>query len=352
MHSPKGWSIISLCSIVTGLLAVMGTTAVIDPYFHYHKPLKALEYPLYNERYQNDGIIKHFDYDAIITGTSMTQNFKTTEFDTLFHTQSIKVPFAGAGFKEITENLSRAIKANPDIRYILRGIDYNAILFDKDFSTYDSYPDYLYDDNIFNDTKYLLNKDIFLNGSLEVLNFTKAGLKTPTFDEYNNWMKGRTFGKEAILSSYPPPSMEEVKSVPLTNEDLKNLRENIHQNFIVLANENPDIEFYLFITPYSIYFWDSLYRTGNLERQLEAEKIAIEMLLGCNNIKLFSFYNNYDMICNADNYKDTVHYSEDINSKMLNWMHDLEYQLTLENYRDYCNYIYEFYTTFNYDSLF
>lgn len=76
------------------------------------------------------------------------------------------------------------------------------------------------------------------------------------------------------------------------------------------------------------------------------------MLLGCNNIKLFSFYNNYDMICNADNYKDTVHYSEDINSKMLNWMHDLEYQLTLENYRDYCNNIYEFYTTFNYDSLF
>ena len=60
-----------------GLLIIIGAaTAVIDPFLHYHLPLKGLEYPLLDERYQNDGIARHFSYDAIITGTSMTQNFK------------------------------------------------------------------------------------------------------------------------------------------------------------------------------------------------------------------------------------------------------------------------------------
>ena len=38
------------------MMVILGTViVVVDPYFHYHKPLKCLAYQLYNERYQNDG---------------------------------------------------------------------------------------------------------------------------------------------------------------------------------------------------------------------------------------------------------------------------------------------------------
>lgn len=85
--------------IITFILAAINV--IVDPFFHYHKPLPGLFYILNNERYQNNGILKHFDYDAIITGTSMTENFKTSEFDKLFNVNSIKIPFSGATFKEI-----------------------------------------------------------------------------------------------------------------------------------------------------------------------------------------------------------------------------------------------------------
>ena len=50
---------------------------------------------------------KHFDYDAIITGTSMTENFLSSEFDSLFGVNSVKTTFSGASYKEINQNFYR-----------------------------------------------------------------------------------------------------------------------------------------------------------------------------------------------------------------------------------------------------
>lgn len=67
MDRDKKWGITLLVLVGVCLAGIAGLTAVVDPFFHYHKPLECLSYPLNNERYQNDGIVKHFDYDAVIT---------------------------------------------------------------------------------------------------------------------------------------------------------------------------------------------------------------------------------------------------------------------------------------------
>ena len=95
----KRWTKFTIGSTYAVLAAFGLCTAVIDPLFHYHRPLSFLSYPLHNQRYQNDGILRHFDYDAIIIGTSMTENFKTSEFDRLWNLSSIKVPFNGGHYK-------------------------------------------------------------------------------------------------------------------------------------------------------------------------------------------------------------------------------------------------------------
>ena len=105
---------------------------IIDPYFHYHAPISGLVYKFLEERYQNNGIVRHFEYDAIITGTSMTQNFKTSEMDKLFGTNAIKVTYSGGEYKEINDNLVVALRSNQNIKLVLRGVDYNNLLHDKD----------------------------------------------------------------------------------------------------------------------------------------------------------------------------------------------------------------------------
>lgn len=64
-----------------------------------------------------------------------------------------------------------------------------------------------------------------------------------------------------------------------------------------------------------------------MDSELEAQKIAIEQLILYDNVKLFSFKNNFELICNLENYKDYAHYSEDINDNMLHWIKEGKFQL-------------------------
>ena len=136
--------------------------AVVDPYFHYHKPQEFVKYKLDEERYQNNGIVKHFEYDAIITGSSMTQCFRPSQLNELFGVDSVKVPYSGGSYKEVNDNLEIAIRYNPDICMVVRGLDANQFFDDKDKINYDNCPTYLYDDMVWNDASYLFNKEVFL----------------------------------------------------------------------------------------------------------------------------------------------------------------------------------------------
>ena len=352
MDRNKKWVILSLSLSVFILFVLGAITIIIDPFFHYHAPLKILQYPIKNERYQNDGIVKHFKYDAIITGTSMTQNFKTTEFNSIFGVNSIKVCFSGAGYKEINENLKKAIHLNKNIRYIIRGLDYNSFFKDKNWQRFDSYPTYLYDKNPWNDLNYFFNKEILINSTLNVIEYTKSGQKTTNFDEYGNWMKGRNFGRDAVLEAYKRTEKQSQEKIQASQQDMLLMKENLQQNVVDLVSTNPDITFYLFFTPYSIYYWDSLNQLGTIEQQLALEQEAIEILLEYDNIRLFSFNDQFDLICNLNNYKDIMHYGEDINSKILYWMYNGIGLLTKENYLDYCHNVEDFYRNFDYEGLF
>lgn len=347
----KKFIILTLGGLFSVLLFFGGLTAVIDPLFHYHAPLDGLGYPIVNERYQNDGILRNFDYDAIITGTSMTENFKSSEFDALFGANSVKVPFSGGFLKEFHDRLQRAFQEKPHIRYVLLSLDYYAVTADKDKLSNYAYPTYLYDDSYLNDVQYLLNKSILLTYTAEVLYHTASGQPTTSFDEYANWMPWRVFGKDAVDQTYSRPS-KSAEETSFSEDDALRIRENLSQNVLSLARAHPETDFYLFLPPYSIYTWDKYHQAGMLNTVLEGQSLAIETLLGYDNVHVFSFNDCFDMICDLDNYKDIEHYGEWVNSQILDWMSRGEHELTWDNYQDYCDTVREFYINYDYDSLF
>ena len=345
----KNWNTLVLFGTAFFLLVIAGLTILIDPFFHYHAPLKGLEYPLNNERYQNDGISRNFEYDAIITGTSMTQNFKPSEFDALFGCNTIKLPYSGASYKEINDGIVRAISYNPDIKYVVRSLDAHFLNYPADQNEYNNYPQYLYDSNPFNDVYYLLNKEV-VPKTIAVVNYTRAGNKTPTFDQYSNWNIYKSFGVDAVLRTVVIQGPSDEPFV-LTDEDYTRMRENLQKNVIDTALQNPDINFYVFIPPYSIYYYKNFIDTNQWEAQIAKERFAAEILLDTENIYLFDFAANTDLCTNLDNYTDTLHYSEWVNSYILECMHSGEYRLTKENYSQYYDEIYDLYKNFDYSVL-
>lgn len=342
------WGTLAGCGIVLFLILIV--MVIADPYFHYHGKIPGMRYRIYNERYINIGILEHFEYDAIITGTSMNQNFKTSQMDELWGTNAVKIPFSGAGFKEIRENLEKAFDSDNEIKYVLWGIDYNGLLREADFVAYKEYPEYLYDNNIFNDASYVWNKEILVSGLLTNVFMTLQREETTTFDEYASWDVGR--GWDFIKQTHHRSSNILPMQTGLTLEEQKTIEENLKSNILSLAQAHPETTFILFYTPYSALYWDEIYRNGTLEKQLLSEEIATEILLECDNIKLYSFFDRTDLICNLDYYRDALHYVNDINYAILSWITNDEGRVTKENYQDLIQMERDFYMNYDYDSLY
>lgn len=350
----KRWLGLTLGLTAAGLVFFGGLTAVVDPFFHFHKPLSGLAYPIDSERYQNDGISRHFTYDAVITGTSMTENFKASQFDSLFGTNSIKIPFGGATYKEVDQAVRRAVSYNPDIKIVLRSLDGSFLIQDKDaWNETAPRPDYLYDENPFNDVNYIWNKEVIFGNVKSVFARTEAGEKTTTFDQYMNWAPEKEWGKEAVLRTYSRPEERFVRENPLTEEDARMVRENLEQNVIAAARENPEITFYCFFPPYSVAYWDSeLAAKGDMGRQIEALRLAASLLLEVDNIRLFAFDNQTQITCNLDNYMDVLHYSEAVGDQLLVWMAAGEHRLTRENMDAYFEKVEAFYRGYDYEGIY
>lgn len=352
----KTWLIGWLVLVLIPLIVIAGYVIKIDPYFHYHKPdTQSYFYCLNNQRSQNDGISKHFEYDALITGTSMTENFKTSEMDEIFHVNSIKVSYSGGTYKEINDNLINALEHNPNLKTIVRGLDMGMFFDSADRMREDlgEYPTYLYDDNPFNDVMYLYNKDIIFGRVYPMITANDSKQSVPgitPFDEYSRWQYSYKFGVKTVLPN--GISVRTAETYPHLSDDEKaTIYENITQNVTALADEYPDVDFYYFITPYSAVWWGEVISDGTFEKQIEAEQYIIERILEHSNIHLYSFNNRTDITTDINNYKDVTHYGQWVNSLILRWMHDGEYLLTKDNYQEYIENEREFYRNFDYDSL-
>ena len=171
-----------------------------------------------------------------------------------------------------------------------------------------------------------------------------------SFDEYSSWQKNARFGINTVC---PEGIGETVIGDPvcLTQEEKQTILDNIRQNITSLPEENPDIIFYYYFPPYSVVRWHTWLPDGSVYKLFEAEQIVIEQILKCPNIKLFSFNTRMDITADLNNYSDSLHHGEWINSQILHWLHDGEYQLTWDNYKAYLEAERDNYLNFDYASL-
>ena len=343
----RKWFYRTIIYLVACLTVFALIIIVTDPYFHFHAPIRGTSYRLYEERYINDGIARHFEYDSIITGTSMTQNFRTSEFDRLFNCNSVKLPFAGGGYQEISQSLQRAFNYNEHIEKVLWGLDGTLLIKESDFQSYEEYPSYLYDNCIINDVCYVLNKSVMYHGTLNNIAMTVRGEESTTFDEYSAW-EGET-GHDVVMR-YNYLDDVEIKdgNLGLSDEEKGMVERNIRVNVCSVIEEHPNTTFYIFFTPYNIVRWDVLGREGRILDYIEAENIAAELLMQYTNVELYCFYENTDLICDLNNYRDLLHYTSEINSEILKWMSKGEYRLMPDTHKEHVKKETEFFMNYEY----
>ena len=350
MLTPRKWLKNFIWIFGAAMALILLLMVVLDPYFHYHGPLSNLSYRLSQERYINNGIARHFEYDSIITGTSMCQNFKTSEAEQFWGGDFVKMCFSGAGYKEISDNLETALSSHPEVHTVIWGVDYNGFIRAADFVAYGGYPEYLYDTNPLNDVSYIYNKSIWVHGTLKNLSMTLKGEETTSFDEYSSW----TMTEPLDLSFFEEyrKNMAVTGTGSLSDEQAETVRESITVNILELADRHPEVDFYLFYPPFSILYFDLTNTSGELEAQLEAEEIVTNLLLTRDNIHLYSYFTEMDHITDLTHYRDKEHYDSTYNTQILRWIHDGYGEITEENAADYTAYMRDTFLNYDYDGIY
>lgn len=321
----KRWTISVLAFSLAMLILCAGLVTYIDPFFVYHKPISGMYYPYTDIMYQAAGIVKNYDYEVLIAGTSLIQNMKTSTAEKLFDGRVVKTPLCGISFYRIARLITLAAKNNPQLKRVILNMDWNLILSDKEKDD-KNFPDFLYDDNYFNDVNYLFNKNIVIKQSIETI-INPKNKEQATFDE--------AFSSESqfYFAEFAVKTHSITKKEPNQKKNNKLLNENIELYRELVAN-NPDIKFDIIIPPMSVMALKELKENHLVASSVENFIKIVNVLINYQNVSIHMFQDNEDMVGNLYNYCDFQHFSSKVSDDIL---YAIKYRtdlLTRDNYEE------------------
>lgn len=337
---------ICFLSVLFGLLALfVSTNYIFDPMFRFHGPFPGIAMSFDDGRYQNPGILRNFKYDSLILGTSVSANFKTSQFDEYFNAQTAKVIFLDGHFSEFKRAIDIANETH-EVKRVFWGIDSNILLRnDKEFSV--DIPEYMYEKGFANDIKYLLNKGIFLTNTTQAIWKTLTNT-SDTRDSAYSWGHELEWNLDDSLQTHARPP----KGIDIKNDVfLRDMHINVTE-ISQIVSENPNTEFYLYMAPYSMLYWDSMSRSGLTEAVLNAHQKAMERLVQHKNVHMLYFMNNEEIISDLQQYTDLVHYSPKINEQLAQIIGSGSYELSYDEIPQAIDSLRQFIAEYDFEQIF
>lgn len=318
---------------VAGTLLMLSAAlvAVFDPFYHYHRPLAQLGLRAVQteKEYQVPGALRHFDYNAVLAGSSVVENNDNAWFDQAFGAKTIKAVRSYGGVADLCWYLDLAFASHNLVDKVFFNLDPAALIAAPE-TTFDAAgaPWYLYNENPFDDVKYLFNKTVLLEKIPYMIAQSRSG-----YDENlsYNWAEGKDFSQSGALSQYyRRRDTSQMKPVETYAEET---RGNIAL-LVAEVEQHPDTQFYFFLPPYSALWWDDAIRAGERDACLWSEAQVIAALLPYENVKVYDFQAEEGIVANLDNYMDTVHFKPEINKVIVDALASDQDRVTIEDYQN------------------
>lgn len=302
------WLVIAVAGL---LLAVAAVTYLFDPFYQYHGPLYGEEV-LYDRDYQMAGSVRNLDYDSVILGSSVAENFDGDFLEEQYGSEIIKIIRASGSVADLLYYLKQA-HGEQDLETVFWCLDIFALTAPSEESvTADKSMKYLYTDTMLDDATYLFNKDVLLKKI--PLSLAYSVLDRNVGGDAYNWAADKDFSAAGAMRAYQKP--EQVAQMQECREEAKYLSRNLDLILGEIEN-NPHIEYIIMFPPYSQMWWDCGYVNGISHMYLQVLEETIPRLVACENVKVYFFMDEQEIICNLDNYMDMIHYAPWVNQYML-----------------------------------
>lgn len=337
---------IALLMCVTLLLLSL-PTLYADPFQVFHKTRFTGMGLSHLQRYANAGLINSYladpaeGYDAVMIGSSLSENFTTRDAAALLKWQKpLRLFMDGSNAQEQAGVLAHALRTN-QVQHVLweflspafAGLDVGE----------GQLPEYLYNSSALDDIHYLFNFDV-LKRSWRIFTGNTAPYIFTT-DNIGYWADNAAVVPQHAKFNAPEHLLviEEDNKLRLTKPLLTGLNDAqvklidytiLESNIFPLLNAycNTDIEFVLYVPPLSRMRFINL-DTLNYNMIYLPRRVLQHIEL-CKNIRLHAF-DLMNFTNDLNNYKDEQHYGLHISNLLLELIGKHEHVLTLHNVREY-----------------
>lgn len=274
-----------------------------------------------NPRQYSSIILRNFEFDSAIVGSSLSQGSKCSVFDSVFGGRSMKFTYAGANLAEIQFTIEEMHKYRK-IKRVVMDLPMGGLVCEQ---TLKQMPLDCYRGNFY--FSYL-KKSFTINELIRSLNFFRRSLtgkiKYTTRDDIYDWNKRhacseKNFARDLLYNPYKKESFD--------GHALQEAERNVKTFLLQTFRNYPECEFLIFFPPFSMMY----YRNVDLDSYVRMKRMCVDMLLNIPNVKIYDFETDFTVMQNFNNYKDLTHYSGKINSYLLSEMGKDRHRMTAEN---------------------
>lgn len=293
----------TLCALIVLLILQCVLVVAVDPFQRY-RIAESYPFRLDKRYYVMPGLVANSDYNAIVIGSSMVEHTKVSQIDRLFGLNTIKIASQGGSALDHSLTLRLALKGR-ELERVFYGLDAYAYT-DKGEKPSDAIPEYLWNDNFFDDIPYWLNLDVLTQEIKYALEQMRNPDATPIpRDEWFAWEASTVYSREQVLSRF---GFTKGAAQLDPAEGLANAQHNFESYLAPFLQENPEVQFTFYFPPYSQLYWVLLWQEGILEEQLAVRAWLTEQLLAYSNVDLYDFSAQADWIEDLDRYTDYSHH--------------------------------------------
>ncbi len=318
-----------------GLLIIVGFNLAVDPLHFYHRPFLHSTF-VRNQRYQNPGLAKNYDYDAVVIGTSHTENFSTDQMAKVLGWKVMRLSMSGSTAYEQQMILKKALDTGK-VKHVLWGLDFDSFLRKPDDVAVGkaNFPFYLYNESPLTPIQYLLSRDTF-GFSWQAL----WGRGEHRLERLNTWSDQFEFSEARALAAWRYEQNSGHRSSPtasivLDSTPAEALAANVRLHVAQLIEAHPEVTFHLFFPPFSIlaYADDFTLSEDRFSARLAFKETVVNSICGYANARLSDFETAFDLTHDLNNYKDLTHYHRKVNDFIVESIARDDWAINRENYR-------------------
>ena len=335
MNKPSAskWIRNFLCFLLAILLLLSAVVYIVDPFMQFRTRDNAY---FLQEWYVSGGLIKNYEYDTLILGSSVTQNFDMNVFRQELGVKPLHIGLGGLTTVELAELLRLAYETQKADTYYI-GVDLPVLNGDNPESRM---PEHLIKNDLQSKLRYLLSYEVwfrYLPVDIGFMILDKLGVNLPekfiyqkSIDRLGDWrLDFPEWGEDYVLyhHKYGLFSVSHVET------------EGLYEGAVACIDtffERCDFEkgeHIFFFPPYSSVCWVEYQMRGQFDIYMQIKQYFIEKALE-HGVKVYDFQ-AADFTMELEHYRDTIHYMPPINDWMVECFAGEDYVVTAENRRSF-----------------